>query len=67
MKATVAKTQSTKARKSLVAIIKTAAGKSKEFKISFKSKTKEKMNDDDLLCKHTQSAEFTSINPTAIS
>ena len=27
----------------------------------------EKMNDDEFLCKHTQSAEFTSINPSAIS
>jgi len=66
-KATVAKTQSTKAGKSLVAIIKTATGISKEFKISFKSKTMEKMNDDDLQCKYTQSAEFSSLNPTAIS
>ena len=67
MKATVAKTQSKKAGKPLVAIIKTATGLSKEFKISFKSKTTEKMNNDESLCKHTQSAELTSINTSAIS
>ena len=66
-KATAAKTQSTKAGKSLVAIMKTATGISKEFKISFKSKTMEKMNNDEFLCKHTQSAELTSINLSAIS
>ena len=64
---TAAKTQSIKARKPLVAIIKTANGESKEFKISFKSRTNKKMNYDDLLCEHTQSAEVTTINPTAIS
>ena len=48
-KATVAKTQRKKAGKPLVAIIKTATGISKEFKISFKSKTMEKMNDDEFL------------------
>jgi len=66
-KATVAKTQSKKAGKPLVAIIKTATGLSKEFKISFKSKTTEKMNNDESLCKYTQSAELTSINISAIS
>ena len=67
VKPTAAKTQSIKARKPLVAIIKTANGKSKEFKISFKSRTNKKMDYDDFLCEHTQSAEFTTINPTAIS
>ena len=67
VKTTVPKTQSIKARKLLVAIIKTANGKSKEFKISFKSRTNKKMDNDDFLCKHTQWAEFTTINPTAIS
>ena len=66
-KATVANTQSTNAGKPLVAIIKTATGLSKKFKISFKSKTTEKMNDDESLCKYTQSAELTSINLSAIS
>ena len=60
-------TRLSKARKSLVAIIKTATGKSRKFKISFKSKTKEKVNDDDFLWKHIQSAELTSINLSAIS